>query len=117
MTVLDQVLTDLAAEGDQLEGWVSGLADEQWRLATPAEGWDIATSVVHLAGAMGKPTWLLLPFVPDWRWMLGREDSPWYPTLRLFRQAQPGDWTATLARVGAALQERLASADAGALRR
>ena len=49
MTVLDQVLTDLAAEGDQLEGWVSGLADEQWRLATPAEGWDIATSVVHLA--------------------------------------------------------------------
>jgi hypothetical protein len=77
----------------------------------------VDTSVVHLAGAMGKPTWLLLPFVPDWRWMLGREDSPWYPTLRLFRQAQPGNWTATLARMSAALRERLASADADELRR
>ena len=44
------------------------------------------------AGALGLPTWGLIPYSPDWRWMLQRDDSPWYPTLRLFRQPQPGDW-------------------------
>ncbi len=52
----------------------------------------VDTSVLHLACAMGKPTWALIPYIPDWRWMLDRTDSPWYPTLRLFRQAQPGQW-------------------------
>jgi len=52
----------------------------------------VDTSVVHLAGAIGKPVWTLLPFVPDWRWMLERSDTPWYPSMRLFRQRQLHDW-------------------------
>ncbi|ADQ83337.1 tetratricopeptide repeat protein [Methylovorus sp. MP688] len=67
----------------------------------------VDTSVAHVAGAMGKPVWVLLPFVPDYRWLLTREDSPWYPTARLFRQAQRGDWSAVVARVGQGLQALL----------
>lgn len=48
------------------------------------------TSVAHLAGALGVPVWVVLKFVPDWRWMLDRDDSPWYPTMRLFRQTSKG---------------------------
>ncbi len=57
------------------------------------------TSVAHVAGAMGKPVWILLPYAPDWRWLLGRDDSPWYPSARLFRQSSPGDWTGVIRRV------------------
>lgn len=59
----------------------------------------VDTSVVHLAGAMGKPVWTLLPFDPDWRWMLEREDTPWYPTMRLFRQGKFGNWNSVMANV------------------
>jgi ADP-heptose:LPS heptosyltransferase len=59
----------------------------------------VDTVLAHLAGAMGIPTFLLLSFIPDWRWMLGREDSPWYPTVRLYRQFVPGDWGSVVLKV------------------
>ena len=64
----------------------------------------IDNSAAHLAAALGVPTWLLLPFAPDWRWMLETDSSPWYPTMRIFRQSQRGDWAAVVREVGLALQ-------------
>jgi hypothetical protein len=64
----------------------------------------VDTSVVHLAGALGKPVWVLLPFAPDFRWLLGRSDSPWYPTMRLFRQQRAGEWDYVIAEVRSQLE-------------
>lgn len=87
----DDALTDFADTAaliDALDGVIS-----------------VDTSVAHLAGAVGRPVWILLPRAPDWRWLLERDDSPWYPNARLFRQARPGDWPAVIERVGNALLE------------
>lgn len=59
----------------------------------------VDTAVAHLAGGLGKPVWLLLPYDPDWRWLLQRQDSPWYPTMKLYRQTHPHDWSAPLAQI------------------
>ena len=63
------------------------------------------TSVAHLAGTLRTPVWTLLPFIPDWRWLLERDDSPWYPSMRLFRQRAIGDWAGVFEEVGKALRE------------
>jgi hypothetical protein len=63
----------------------------------------VDTSVAHLAGAMGKPVWVLLPFLPDHRWFLDRADSPWYPTATLLRQSRPGDWPGVIAELACRL--------------
>jgi tetratricopeptide (TPR) repeat protein len=68
----------------------------------------VDTSIAHLSGALGKETWILLPFSPDWRWLLDRVDSPWYPTVKLYRQERSGDWSEVLARVSADLRRRFA---------
>jgi tetratricopeptide (TPR) repeat protein len=73
----------------------------------------VDTSIAHLAGALGKPVWILLPYAPDWRWLLERSDSPWYPGARLYRQRPGEDWSAVLARVRADL-DALAN-DAGSM--
>lgn len=64
----------------------------------------VDTAVAHLAAALGKPTWVMVPFAPDFRWLLDREDTPWYPKMRLFRQRRAGDWDGVVARIGEALR-------------
>jgi tetratricopeptide (TPR) repeat protein len=72
----------------------------------------VDSSPAHLAGGLNRPAWVMLPFLPDWRWLLHRSDTPWYPSLRLFRQHTPGDWKTVLHEVGQALARRFPGAEA-----
>ena len=95
---------DIACYGDDLHdfGETAGLVSNVDLVLS------VDTSVAHLAGALGKPLWLLLPCNPDWRWLLERRDSPWYPSARLFRQARIGDWRGVIDDVAEALDEFIA---------
>jgi ADP-heptose:LPS heptosyltransferase len=70
----------------------------------------VDTSVAHLSAALGNPTWTLIPYSPDWRWMLHRNESPWYESMRLYRQQNPGQWTECLASLAADVIQRLPQA-------
>src|SRR5262249_5196143 len=65
------------------------------------------SSPAHLAGALGVPVWIAVPHAGCWRWLINRDDSPWYPTARLYRQSRPGDWNGVFARLAIAVAERL----------
>jgi hypothetical protein len=67
------------------------------------------TSIPHLAGALGAPVWVALPRIADWRWLLERQDSPWYPTMRLFRQTRNGDWLGVFSRIAKELKRVVSS--------
>jgi tetratricopeptide (TPR) repeat protein len=98
-------------------GWsLANLEDESGQITDTAAAMlnldliiTVDTLAAHLAGALSRPVWVLLPFAPDFRWMRGRAASPWYPTMRLFRQLQPGDWPAVAQEVLAALQMLIGS--------
>ena len=77
----------------------------------------VDTATAHLAGAMGQPVWLLLPFAPDWRWMLNRDDTDWYLGMRIFRQSRPGDWEGVLDDVLQALKKELTDIDRSPLQK
>ncbi|MGY9004215.1 MAG: hypothetical protein ACKVIF_13630 [Rhodospirillales bacterium] len=59
----------------------------------------VDAAVAHVAGALGKPAWTLIPFIPNWRWLLDLDDSPWCPSMRLFRQDRPGDWSGVITNI------------------
>lgn len=104
--------------GRGLEAWrgefgVVSASDRAEETAGIMQAMDLVISVdsfpAHLAGALGRPTWTLLHSAADWRWMEDRDDSPWYPTMRLYRQPQPGDWEAVIARVREDLRDLIPS--------
>jgi hypothetical protein len=101
-----------APAGFVVHDWTDELADFA-DTAALIEALDLVisvdTSVVHLAGALAKPVWMFNRFDSEWRWMLEREDSPWYPTLRQFRQARPGDWASVVARMAQDLADLAAA--------
>jgi hypothetical protein len=93
-----------ALGGRHLGGELNDLADTAALLDLMDHVVTVDTSVAHLAGALGRPTLVMLAFNPDWRWFLGRSDSPWYPSLRLVRQPSPGDWRGVVAEAKAQLK-------------
>jgi tetratricopeptide (TPR) repeat protein len=92
-------LAEVDAGVIDLQGAIGDMADTAALIAKLDMVITVDTAVAHLSGALGKRTWVLLPFAPDWRWLIGRDDSPWYPTMRLFRQPNFGDWRSVLERV------------------
>lgn len=100
----------MPANFHDLDPWIGDFSDTAAAMANLDLVISSCTAPVHLAGAMGVPTWVALPFAADWRWLEGREDSPWYPSVRLFRQSVPGDWDDVIRRLSRALDDRVRGA-------
>lgn len=100
-----------AAGGERIADWMDECVD-MYDTATLIDGLDLVisvdTSIAHLAGALGKPVWLLNRYDSEWRWMWQREDSPWYPSMRIFSQPAPHDWDSVIAKIAAELRRLLA---------
>jgi hypothetical protein len=107
-TGADQVTEGMAVEtlGDDFDQGPDGFLDTAAAMTTLDLIVASDTAAAHLAGALGRPVWVPLRAVPDWRWMLERTDSPWYPTMRLFRQAKRDDWPPVFAAMKTALEAR-----------
>ena len=97
------MLIDLSAEIDGFDDTAAVIAGLDLVIG-------VDTAVLHIAGAMGRTGWMMLPYAPDWRWLLARADSPWYPGLRLFRPPEPRDWAAVAGEVARALEGFVAGA-------
>ena len=95
-------IIDLGADFSDFSDTASAIAEMDLVIS-------VDTSTAHLTGALGKMGWILLPWIPDWRWLLDRKDTPWYPTMRLFRQTSLGDWTSTFQQVYHALKKHVLS--------
>jgi hypothetical protein len=104
LRTLDSPVIDLSNDLDESTGAFMGTAAVMQNLDLVISS---DTAIPHLAGALGVPVWVALPKVPDWRWLLDRDDSPWYPTMRLFRQARSGDWDDVFARIAEELRVAL----------
>jgi Flp pilus assembly protein TadD len=87
-----------------LTPWLTDFAETAALIACLDLVVTVDTAVAHLAGALGVPTWIMVPHAPDWRWLTERDDSPWYPSVRLFRQSVPGDWPGVVERVAISIQ-------------
>lgn len=99
---LDRLIKDVAGDSPEIVEAAADLTNIDLLIT-------VDTMLAHLAGALGKPVWVLLPWEADWRWMLDRRDTPWYPTATLFRQPSPGDWTSAVRQMTAELTEFLTS--------
>jgi ADP-heptose:LPS heptosyltransferase len=84
---------------DSLAPLLSNFSDSAYALSGMDLVITVDTALAHLAGALGIPTLLLVSYLPDWRWLMGREDSPWYPSLRIYRQTSAGDWNSVVRQV------------------
>ena len=106
---LAQVTNDYSGKLQILDGELKSFSDTAAAIANMDLVISVDTSVTHLAGALGKDVWTMLPFLPDWRWLMDRDDSPWYPTMKLYRQKKRGDWETVVATMKEDLQKTIVS--------
>src|SRR5262249_12229316 len=109
---LDQIArlpagTHVEVLGDEFDGGPDAFIDTAAVMANLDLVVSADISIGHLAGALGRPAWVGLSYIPDWRWLLDREDSPWYPTMRLFRQEKDRNWNSVFSRIEKAMHRRL----------